>query len=31
VASGLTYDHLASYPDDHLRRELIDGDLFVTP
>jgi Uma2 family endonuclease len=31
VASGLTYDDLASFPDDHLRRELIDGELFVTP
>jgi Uma2 family endonuclease len=31
VASGLTYDDLSSFPDDHLRRELIDGELFVTP
>jgi Uma2 family endonuclease len=31
VATGLTYDDLASFPDDHLRRELIDGELFVTP
>ncbi len=30
--SGLTYDDLADFPqDDHLRRELIDGELFVTP
>ena len=26
-----TYDDLASFPDDHLRREIIDGDLVVTP
>jgi Uma2 family endonuclease len=31
VATGLTYDDLSSFPDDHLRRELIDGELFVTP
>lgn len=32
VATGLTYDNLASFPDDdHLRRELIDGELYVTP
>jgi Uma2 family endonuclease len=31
VAHGLTYDDLESMPDDHLRRELIDGELFVTP
>jgi len=32
VATGLTYDDLASFPqDDHLRRELIDGELYVTP
>jgi Uma2 family endonuclease len=31
VATGLTYDDLASFPDDHLRRELIAGELFVTP
>ena len=30
--SGLTYDDLAGFPqDDRLRRELIDGELFVTP
>jgi len=30
--SGLTYDDLADFPqDDHLRRELIDGELFVSP
>jgi Uma2 family endonuclease len=28
--SGLTYDDLQRFPDDHLRRELIDGELFVT-
>lgn len=26
-----TYDDLASFPDDGLRRELIDGELIVTP
>lgn len=26
-----TYDDLALFPDDHLRRELIDGELIVTP
>ena len=31
VAHGLTYDDLSSFPDDHLRRELIDGELYVTP
>ena len=32
VMSGLTYDDLAELPqDDHLRRELIDGELFVSP
>ncbi len=32
VMSGLTYDDLADFPqDDHLRRELIDGELFVSP
>jgi Uma2 family endonuclease len=31
VTTGLTYDDLSSFPDDHLRRELIDGELFVTP
>ncbi len=25
VQTGLTYDDLASFPDDHLRRELIGG------
>jgi Uma2 family endonuclease len=29
--TGLTYDDLLSFPDDGLRRELIDGELFVTP
>jgi Uma2 family endonuclease len=32
VATGLTYDDLWELPqDDGLRRELIDGELFVTP
>jgi Uma2 family endonuclease len=31
VASGLTYDDLQRFPDDNLRREIIDGELFVTP
>lgn len=31
VASGLTYDDLATMPDDNLRRELIAGELFVSP
>jgi Uma2 family endonuclease len=31
VDTGLTYDDLASFPDDGLRRELIDGELFVSP
>ena len=32
VATGLTYADLADQPqDDHLRRELIDGELFVSP
>ena len=32
VASGLVYDDLWSLPqDDGLRRELIDGELYVTP
>lgn len=32
VASGLTYDDLACFPqDDRLRRELIDGDLYESP
>ncbi|CAN5757918.1 Uma2 family endonuclease [soil metagenome] len=26
-----TYSDLASFPDDHLRREIIDGDLVVNP
>lgn len=29
--SGLVFDDLARFPDDHLRRELIDGELIVTP
>jgi Uma2 family endonuclease len=34
VASGLTYDDLAAMPEpgvDGLRKELIDGELYVTP
>ena len=32
TATGLTYDDLADLPqDDHLRRELIDGELYVSP
>jgi Uma2 family endonuclease len=29
--TGLTYEDLRGFPDDNLRRELIDGELFVTP
>ena len=29
--TGLTYEDLRSFPDDNLRREIIDGLLFVTP
>jgi Uma2 family endonuclease len=29
--TGLTYADLGAFPDDNLRRELIDGELFVTP
>ena len=29
--TGLVYDDLARFPDDHLRRELIGGELIVTP
>ncbi len=29
--TGLTYEDLRSFPDDDLRREIIDGELFVTP
>jgi Uma2 family endonuclease len=29
--TGLTYDDLQGFPDDNLRREIIDGELFVTP
>ncbi len=28
--TGLTYDDLGNFPDDNLRRELIDGELIVT-
>lgn len=31
VATGLTADDLAQLPDDVVRRELVDGDLFMTP
>lgn len=29
--TGLTYDDLFGFPDDTQRREIIDGNLFVTP
>ena len=29
--SGLTYADLFDFPDDGLRRELIDGELIVSP
>ncbi|MGH8906793.1 MAG: Uma2 family endonuclease [Egibacteraceae bacterium] len=29
--TGLTYDDLTAFPDDLLRRELIDGELVVSP
>jgi Uma2 family endonuclease len=29
--TGLTYEDLRAFPDDNLRREIIDGELFVTP
>jgi len=29
--TGLTYRDLEAFPDDNLRRELIDGELVVTP
>jgi Uma2 family endonuclease len=31
TATGLTYDDLRAFPDDGLRRELIDGELHVSP
>ena len=31
AARRYTYADLANFPDDHLRREIIDGDLIVTP
>lgn len=31
MARGLTYANLAEFPDDGLRRELIHGDLIVSP
>lgn len=27
----LTYDDLQQFPDDHIRRELLDGELYVSP
>lgn len=30
-SAGLTYEDLQRFPDDNLRRELIDGELIVTP
>jgi Uma2 family endonuclease len=30
-AGSYRYADLATFPDDHLRREIIDGDLIVTP
>jgi len=29
--TGLTYEDLRAFPEDSLRREIIDGELFVTP
>ena len=29
-STGLTYEDLRRFPDDNLRREIIDGELFVT-
>lgn len=31
VARSYTYEDLAHFPDDHLRREIIDGELIVSP
>lgn len=31
VSGSYRYADLAKFPDDHLRREIIDGDLIVTP
>lgn len=31
VPRRYTYEDLAKFPDDHLRREVIDGELFVSP
>jgi Uma2 family endonuclease len=28
--TGLTYEDLQAFPDDNLRREIIDGELIVT-
>jgi Uma2 family endonuclease len=30
-ATGITYQDLRAFPEDNLRREIIDGELFVTP
>lgn len=30
-STGLTYEDLQRFPDDNLRREIIGGELFVTP
>ena len=30
TATGLTYEDLQRFPEDNLRRELIDGELIVT-
>jgi Uma2 family endonuclease len=30
-ATGLTYEDLLAFPEDNFRRELIDGELIVTP
>ncbi|HWB73271.1 MAG TPA: Uma2 family endonuclease [Egibacteraceae bacterium] len=29
--TGLTYEELQAIPDDHFRRELVDGELIVPP
>lgn len=31
VPRRYTYEDLAKFPDDHLRREIIDGELYVSP
>lgn len=30
-STGLTYEDLQAFPEDNIRREIIDGELFVTP